>query len=164
VKVASRKEAKVHGLERYFTGTACKRGHVSERYTKGAHCVSCTVERRSSPQQVEYRADRHRAQYYPRIKKDMREARLRRCYGITLAEEAALIAAQDGLCAICRNAFSSPKDRHVDHCHLLGTVRGILCGKCNSGLGFFRDNEALLQRAIVYLQKFQERNSVLSET
>lgn len=62
-------------------------------------------------------------------------------------------------CAIC----ARPLDRtstmdtgltsaaHIDHCHAGTDIRGVLCGQCNRGLGMFRDDMALLARAIAYL-------------
>ena len=43
--VISFKDAKAQGLPRYFTGTPCKRGHISERYTKTGNCIQCDNER-----------------------------------------------------------------------------------------------------------------------
>jgi hypothetical protein len=56
--------------------------------------------------------------------------------------------AQNGTCAICRN-----KRRRlcVDHCHRHGHLRGLICGRCNSGVGFFRDSPLLLLRTAIYL-------------
>ena len=60
----------------------------------------------------------------------------------------ALLAAQDGRCAICHQSA----DRMViDHDHSNGAVRGMLCDQCNMGLGHFRDNPDLLAEAIRYL-------------
>lgn len=53
-------------------------------------------------------------------------------------------------CEIC--CFSHNK-LHVDHNHETGKVRGMLCQKCNFGLGFFEDNIPYLERAIIYLEK-----------
>lgn len=50
-------------------------------------------------------------------------------------------------CLIC----SSTERLCIDHDHSTGEIRGILCSKCNSGLGLFKDNKILLQNAINYL-------------
>jgi Recombination endonuclease VII len=60
---------------------------------------------------------------------------------------------QQGLCAICRQPEDNGKRMSIDHCHVNGNFRGLLCWRCNVGLGHFRDNPALLQNAISYLQK-----------
>lgn len=44
VIVISRSEAKAQGLNRYFTGVPCNRGHVSARYTGSCMCVACSGE------------------------------------------------------------------------------------------------------------------------
>jgi len=44
-------------------------------------------------------------------------------------------------------------DLHVDHDHITGALRGLLCSACNTGLGFFRDHPELLKRAIEYLNQ-----------
>lgn len=83
-----------------------------------------------------------------------RTVKLRQAYGITVEEYDQLLAAQGGGCAIC-GATTPGRKRHkylaVDHCHESGTVRGILCDFCNTGLGSFRDDPALLLAAIKYL-------------
>ena len=42
-----------------------------------------------------------------------------------------------------------------DHCHRTGRVRGLLCMRCNTALGSFRDNLVLLQKAMEYLGKYR---------
>lgn len=81
-----------------------------------------------------------------------KRAKLKMRYGITFGERDALIKEQGHKCAICGGG-PGHKGWHVDHCHRSGRVRGILCFKCNTGLGNFRDNEAFLQSAINYLRK-----------
>lgn len=61
---------------------------------------------------------------------------------------------QGGLCRIC-NKDNGSKRLAVDHCHQTGRVRGLLCGKCNSGLGFFKDNIEIISKAINYIEKFK---------
>jgi hypothetical protein len=92
-------------------------------------------------------------------KEYMNEARLRSAYGLTFADRVALIDSQDGRCAICQEFLdrSNWNKCHVDHCHRTQIVRGILCARCNSGLGKFRDDPTLLEAAIVYLSNV--RNS-----
>lgn len=64
-----------------------------------------------------------------------------------------MLAAQDGKCLICRRTNpDSAKPLAVDHCHATNRVRGLLCHKCNTGLGSFDDNPELLVGAIAYLQ------------
>jgi len=70
---------------------------------------------------------------------------------------------QHGRCAICPPNTSHPfeifrkncDDGYVviDHNHNTGVVRGLVCGQCNSILGFARDNKGRLGRAIAYLHE-----------
>ena len=82
---------------------------------------------------------------------------MKRLYGITGLEYNTLLKKQEGVCAICGtstptlNQDETRPNLYVDHCHTSGAVRGLLCGKCNSGLGQFNDNPELLQAAINYL-------------
>jgi hypothetical protein len=74
---------------------------------------------------------------------------LTRRYGITSAEVNAMIEAQGGVCLLCRER----KPEHVDHDHVTGVVRGVLCSCCNQGLGNFRDSAGALRKAIDYLER-----------
>jgi hypothetical protein len=72
-----------------------------------------------------------------------------RNYGISIGEAEKLRAVT--CCAICNKDLATTKDRHIDHCHDTGTVRGILCHSCNTGLGHFRDDPELMMAAIRYV-------------
>jgi Recombination endonuclease VII len=74
---------------------------------------------------------------------------LRRRYGMSPAEYAALLAKQGGACAICRKR--SKGRLCVDHCHVTGTVRGLLCHACNLALGSLKEDQASLVAALAYL-------------
>jgi hypothetical protein len=65
---------------------------------------------------------------------------------------------QNGKCAICflpetsKSNNEKIKNLAIDHCHKTGVIRGLLCQKCNIGLGAFLDNPDLLKKAIIYLK------------
>ena len=64
---------------------------------------------------------------------------------------------QDGKCLICgKHQSELEKGLAVDHDHITGKVRGLLCFHCNIGLGMFRDDITLLTNAINYLVKIDK--------
>ena len=78
---------------------------------------------------------------------------LKRKYGIDEKEYDRLLLLQSGCCAICNKPTSSYKRKlAVDHDHLNGRIRGLLCVKCNGGLGCFEENPLLFDKAKEYLQ------------
>jgi len=84
----------------------------------------------------------------------VRSALYRHKYRITIEQYDTLLAAQNGVCAICSRP---PGKRHlaVDHCHTTKAVRGLLCVNCNTAVGKLNDDPVLLQRAIDYLFFYQ---------
>ena len=74
-------------------------------------------------------------------------------YGVTPQQFDQMLAEQNGRCGICGVAESGARDWHLDHDHGTGLPRGILCVRCNGGLGQFADNPVILQSAISYLKK-----------
>jgi hypothetical protein len=94
---------------------------------------------------------------YQKYREDNRDyfenARLSSLYGITLDEYDSMLLNQDGKCKICNIDQSELKESlHVDHDHINGKVRGLLCRKCNLALGCMNDDITILQKAITYLQ------------
>ena len=81
---------------------------------------------------------------------------LRRKYGWTPEQFEVQLAIQGGSCAICRSDEPGGHGRwHVDHDHVSGNVRGILCSNCNLGIGNVKDDIALLRKMGKYLQDHQ---------
>ena len=78
-----------------------------------------------------------------------RHYHLTKRYGIGADEVATLIARQGGVCAIC----GRENPEHVDHDHVSGRIRGVLCFNCNGGLGQFGDDIERLTQAIEYLRR-----------
>ena len=69
-----------------------------------------------------------------------------------------MLDAQGGVCAICKQPEKQKRNNvikflGVDHNHISGKIRGILCADCNLGLGKFKDNPEMLRRALAYLEK-----------
>lgn len=54
-------------------------------------------------------------------------------------------------CMICGKKPSLKKAHAIDHCHVIGTIRGILCHNCNMGLGYFKEDVEILRSAIRYM-------------
>ena len=80
------------------------------------------------------------------------DAHLKRTYGLSIEDYNRLFAEQNGCCLICGKHQSNLKYKlAVDHDHKTGEVRGLLCKRCNAGLGNFKDSEDMLQKAIMYL-------------
>ncbi len=72
-------------------------------------------------------------------------------FGLDEAEYDRLLAEQGGGCAICGTKPKKYKHLPVDHDHVTGEVRWILCDSCNTALGGFKDRVDLLEIAIEYL-------------
>lgn len=85
---------------------------------------------------------------YKRIAKN---SRLKKEYGITLDDYEAMLTEQDGKCFIC-GKDSDWGTLAVDHCHKTGKVRKLLCFSCNTSIGKFNDDPALLRKAAEYLE------------
>lgn len=94
----------------------------------------------------------HRNKHRPRIRtvREKQLARLRK-YGIAHADLVRMWADQLCGCAVCMAPFKDEWAGYIDHDHVTGRVRGLLCDYCNVGLGRFRDNPVFLRRAAAYV-------------
>jgi len=90
--------------------------------------------------------------HYRRNRERTRNKNLKRLYSIDLREYGRMFEQQKGRCNICRRP-PGEKSLAVDHCHKTGKVRGLLCSRCNTSLGGFRDSERILLAAIQYLKR-----------
>lgn len=146
--------------------THCSRGHeFTEENTiqcysnngtlNGRRCRICHNER----VKLDSREDKNGTCYRSRT-----SYQLRTRYGIKggLEERDAILAAQDGKCAICGTSDcvwdkGFTKVWHIDHKHD-GTInhRGIICSDCNHTIGRVKDNPALLRKMADYIESYQE--------
>lgn len=139
--------------------------------TAGKVCTGCKIERPLSEYHKQTGTKdgrRHRCKFcfneYLRRYKSANGGRarertrahyVRRKYGLTEGEYLALLESHNFKCAICgRPEKDCMYSRlYVDHEHTTGSIRGLLCNSCNSGIGYFFDSPELLQSAISYLKE-----------
>lgn len=99
-----------------------------------------------------WRNNRDKARVYKR------KSYLKFFYGMTVEDYDALLAQQDGKCAICLQPPSQKQPRlFVDHNHATGENRGLLCSKCNFAVGLVDEDVENAQRMIAYLLHHNHR-------
>ena len=100
----------------------------------------------------EFRAQQHR--YYLANKGKWAAHRLMHMYGINPNQMVKLFLKQQQACGICRSPTTGQKRGwHIDHDHVTGLIRGILCPSCNQMLGNARDDPERLEAGAAYLRK-----------
>lgn len=72
-------------------------------------------------------------------------------YGMTDPQFQTMMLIQCGKCVICTEIMDYP---HVDHNHETGQIRSLLCSFCNKGIGFFKENSAVLRAAAEYVEEY----------
>jgi hypothetical protein len=118
-----------------------------------SQCKSCNSQYRRDNRE---HGNAYRRGYVARLsekhKLQKRYSHVLRTYNLSKEAYDAMLQEQNGLCKICCTAPAVV----VDHCHRTGTVRGLLCTPCNSGLGMFRDDYQIVHKAAEYLQPSEE--------
>lgn len=139
------------------TCTVCKKDLDYSAYHKskvskdgyGYRCVQCDKDARK----------KYRDSNKERFAEVNRRKSLKFKYGITLEEYYGILEKQNHCCAICGTKENNVSGKRrgwnwsVDHCHVTGKVRGLLCNNCNRGLGMLGDTVDSLQKAVDYLNK-----------
>jgi hypothetical protein len=127
----------------------------SDKKEKAAAYTRAYRLRRGEPQRVYDRAQQKKRR--TEKPEHERDKWLRRMYGVAPGEYHAKVKSQNGKCALCGNP---PTERrpgwrlfHLDHCAKTLKVRELLCANCNLGLGNFKHDIGILEKAIAYLQK-----------
>lgn len=98
-----------------------------------------------------------------KMKLSSRKTALKMKYNLTLEEYENMLLSQNSVCKICLKPETQRSNKNgkidslrVDHCHTTNKVRGLLCSKCNFGIGQFNDNIDLLKSAINYLHEYDK--------
>lgn len=111
------------------------------------------------------RREQYKDRYYPGKYADVSKHSYKSAKGwiyLTNDQRATMFESSSKRCEICFEALNSPFSGErstrgqLDHCHETGRFRGWLCTQCNVGIGSFKDNVRLLQRAIEYLKSNSE--------
>lgn len=126
------------------------------------YCKECTAQK--NKEWVVNNKERHKASCSSWYKNNKDKAKQRSTewhymtyYGISYSDFRSLAQDQDNKCKLCgiELSFSNHKKQNgavLDHCHTTGKIRGVLCSGCNKGLGHFKDNIELFNKAILYLK------------
>lgn len=136
-------------LERHRYAT--DHGHASRKREANRRWIE-----RNKDQRAGYAAERYRRRLASEDPLHLRRWRLLTHYGLTVEDYQAMLAKQQGLCAICRRPPNGGKHSGllvVDHDHDTNKVRGLLCDPCNRGLGQFGDSLERVDAAAAYLRR-----------
>lgn len=113
-----------------------------------SHCRTCSREwHRERPEYIRQKNAEYKAKNPDYARDWSRKAR----FGLTPAQINVMRESQGGLCAGCLRALTRANEC-VDHCHLTGKVRGLLCDPCNMSLGRLGDSPETLRRLAAYLE------------
>jgi hypothetical protein len=131
---------------------ACNLAAKAARYRADPEAAKRRVRAWQINNYERYRAAQNARRGTPEGKRALREGHPTRKFGITIADYERLLQEQDGGCAICGAPPPENGSLHVDHDHDTGAVRGLLCVRCNNGLGQFGESIEMLMSAIAYLE------------
>lgn len=103
------------------------------------------------------RKDYHKKHYHS-VREKHRVNSRKSLYGLSNEQFEGLLLSQDGKCKICCVTLDQSFGRHhkpnklvIDHCHITGEVRGLLCTMCNKGIGLLQDDPETVMSAFRYL-------------
>ena len=133
------KEEKSH--KDFYNSKATKDG-------KSYRCKDCDSVARKNYHQKHYHSVREK-----------HRVNSRKClYGLSNEQFEKLLLTQGGKCKICYVVLDQSFGLHhkhnklvVDHCHITGKVRGLLCTMCNKGIGLLKDDPEIVMAAYIHL-------------
>ena len=140
-----------------FSASLSKREGKARRRSE---CKPCNSKRNAAAVRAAYKKDPEKFKAASSVwrKKNRLKIRNRMLWydhGISDSERDRMLASQGGACAICETVLpvGGRTGLHVDHDHVTGKVRGILCMNCNMGIGKFHDSSERLRKAAGYLER-----------
>lgn len=146
-------------LNKFYNNPRSRDGLAS--YCKLCHNKSAEVSRHNHLERQRLTVSRHRARN-PELYK---ACQIRYSYNIDLDQYNRLLSKQNGVCGICKSADPGCGRKYlcVDHDHSCcpgekscgNCIRGLLCDRCNRGLGQFNDSAGIISNAIEYLKNYR---------
>src|SRR5436190_13017039 len=130
---------------------ACNLAAKHERYVSDPAKEIARVKRWQQRNAERLNAYRREARLRPATKRRERASHLRRKFGLSLEQYDQLLANQGGVCAICGDPPEEDASLHIDHDHETGSVRALLCVRCNNALGQLEEDADLVRAAASYL-------------
>ena len=151
------------------TCSKCKQIKELDAFTKvhsyseerRCHCKDCCRQKTKNWRQANPRkAINHTLKYQrgnpEKTKLAIKKYQLKKKFNITIEQYKEILLTQDKTCAICHKVCASGRWLAVDHNHKTGQNRGLLCARCNVGLGHFLEDKTLLASAIKYMDKYEK--------
>lgn len=159
------------GIEK-GVGEFHKNGTRNGRIRTRKWCKSCTnegnkarrdanLEKYREIERLSWRSNFHKNGQTKRLAS--MKWRIIKKYGITVCEYEVMYRSQNGACAICNSQLEiaaagrgSRRSACVDHDHVTGKVRGLLCHACNTAIGALQDDIGVIESALQYLRKHRD--------
>ena len=119
----------------------------------------CREYHHANKEKNKARKDAYNKEYHEKTYESRKELLTAKRYGITLDEYKQMFIDCDSKCEICNSTESSDRTLSVDHNHITGQIRGLLCHNCNTGIGQLKADENLdiIKKAIEYLENNNEQ-------
>lgn len=121
-----------------------------------ARCIDCSSAENRVRYKKDLEASRKAGREYSKTRRELfpekvKEAQLKSKYGLSLEQYNQMVLIQEGRCAICKEEY---EPLCVDHNHINGEVRALLCDQCNIGISNFRDSAVRARAAADYLDRY----------
>lgn len=139
------------------TEYTCSCGKSFTLKKKVSHIPVCPQCSRTKLNEKHRKAKWHLKPKYRELAKNWR---LKNVWGMDRRTYDKMVEEQGGVCAICK--CPDPRNQLcIDHNHRTGDIRGLLCHRCNRGLGIIRDDVNVLYDFIKYLNKYDIQHQPL---
>ena len=124
----------------------CRKNH-----TYAVELPRCPQCRKASQARYNTKRQSKQSAYHAKWRVSNPDYYRKRLYGVSQEDIQSLLTKQAYRCPICPTPVDSKSP--IDHCHITGKIRGILCAHCNKMLGFAKDKPSTLRAAACYLEK-----------